>query len=124
MKRFFSIMSIVLLSACASQKPSDVKMDVYTKSLSPAQAYLLLAVYYAEEVKPDSNKLTELFDKKASELCTNGFSFGRSKSNHVEKLDLNELIPWIAEKHRKFVSSHRRFDKTSSSQKIVTCNPA
>ncbi len=51
MKQWLCIVSIFLLSACASQKPSEVKMDVYSKKLEYEEVYLLLAVYYTEEVQ-------------------------------------------------------------------------
>lgn len=123
MKQWLSIVSIFLLSACASQTPSEVKMDVYTKKLESGEAYLLFAVYYAEEVQPDLSKLTELFDKKANEVCSNGFSFDDGNALILEKFDTKELMYWYASKHAQFASSNSRFDSTSSTQKVAKCKP-
>ncbi|HHG3507241.1 hypothetical protein CGI74_23480 [Vibrio parahaemolyticus] len=118
MKQWLCIVSIFLLSACASQKPSEVKVDVYTKKLESEEVYLLLAVYYTEEVQSDFSKLAELFDKKANEVCSNGFSF-----DDGNKLETKELVSWYAEKHFQFASSNSRFDSTSSTQKVAKCKP-
>lgn len=123
MKQWLCIVSIFLLSACASQKPSEVKMDVYTKKLESEEVYLLFAVYYAEEVQSDLSKLAELFDKKANEVCSNGFSFDDGNPLMLDKLETKELVSWYAEKHFQFASSNSRFDSTSSTQKVAKCKP-